>query len=307
VTRVRLLAALGCALLVAGCGLGPGATRSGGGAQLRITRDFGNQVLGSARQAKVRESDTVMRFLQSRAKTTTRYGGGFVQSIDGIAGSHSNGPHDWFYFVNGVEAPTGAATRKLAPGDVVQWDYRDWQATPHVPAIVGAYPEPFAHGQQGKRYPTRVECAPSEKACEKVAAELESAGVPAGIGVMGAEAKGSVLRIEVGTWHSLKELTDLGVLTQGPGASGVYARFTPGGALQLLDEGGHPARQAPPGTGLVAAIIPTGQQPLWVVTGVDEAGVARAAGALRPAILRNAYAVAATPSGPVRLPMRAGG
>jgi hypothetical protein len=40
---------------------------------------------------------------------------------------------------------------------------------------------------------------------------------------------------------------------------------------------------------------------------VDEAGVARAASLLNRASLRNAYAVAALPSGPVRLPLEQGG
>jgi hypothetical protein len=57
----------------------------------------------------------------------------------------------------------------------------------------------------------------------------------------------------------------------------------------------------------VAAILPPDQQPQWLVTGVDEPGVARAAALLSSAKLRNAYAVAALPSGPVRLPLEQGG
>ena len=86
------------------------------------------------------------------------------------------------------------------------------------------------------------------------------------------------------------------------------ARFTTGGSqLQLLDAKGRVARTAPPGTGLVAAIVPPDQQPLWVVTGVDEPGVARAAALLSKAKLRNAYAIAVLPSGPVRLPLEQAG
>jgi Domain of unknown function (DUF4430) len=301
----RALALIACAAL-AGCGLGAGPERSAG-VQLRVTRDFGSKTLRSASVPTIRSSDTVMRLLQKHAKITTRYGGGFVQSIDGIAGNESGGRHDWFYFVNGTEAPTGAANRELKPGDVVQWDYRTWNATPHVPAIVGAFPEPFLHGQKGTRYPTRVECSASTKSCGAVQRQLDKAGVPAGSGSVGAEARGGVLRIEVGKWSDLASLQDLDVLPKGPAASGVYARFArPTGPLQLLDAGGHVVRNAPPGTGLIAAIIPEGQQPLWVVTGVDDAGVARAAALLDASELRNAYAIAATPSGPLRLPLEAG-
>jgi Domain of unknown function (DUF4430) len=302
--RVRLACALlAAAVGLGGCGLGAGPVRGREGAQLSVTRDFGRQQITMASVAKVRESDTVMRLLQSKAKTTTRYGGRFVQSINGLSGTQSGGPHDWFYFVNGTEAPIGAAARRLKPGDVVQWDYRNWQATPHVPAIVGAFPEPFAHGQEGTRYPTRIECANGENACSAVQDALDAADVPAGTGALGSEARGGLFRIQVGPWSVLRQIQELEPLEKGPDASGVYARFTGPHSLQLLDASGRAVRQAPPGTGLVAAIIPKDQQPLWVVTGVDEAGVARAAALLSQAKLRNAYAIAATPSGPLRLPL----
>jgi hypothetical protein len=301
----RAIALIACAAL-AGCGLGAGPKRSGT-VQLRVTRDFGTETLRTASVPKVRSSDTVMRLLQRNAKITTRYGGGFVESIDGIAGNESGGRHDWFYFVNGTEAPTGAADRQLKPGDVVQWDYRTWNATPHVPAIVGAFPEPFLHGQNGTRYPTRVECTSSTKSCTAVQRQLDKAGVPAGSGSVGAEARGGVLRIEVGKWADLAALQDLDVMPKGPATSGVYARFAgTHGPLQLMDANGRVVRNAPPGTGLVAAIIPKDQQPLWLVTGADEAGVARAAAMLDPVKLRNAYAIAAMSSGPLRLPLQPG-
>src|SRR3712207_8032212 len=54
------------------------------------------------------------------------YGGGFVQSIDGISGGRQRGRSvDWFYYVNGIEGGSGAAARKLAPGDRVWWDHHD--------------------------------------------------------------------------------------------------------------------------------------------------------------------------------------
>jgi hypothetical protein len=300
---VRRAVLIALCIGLAGCGLGPGAPKGGSGAKLRVTRDFGRTTLAAASIPKVRSSDTVMRLLQSHVKTTTRYGGGFVQSIDGLSGKESGGRRDWFYFVNGVEAPTGAATRSLAPGDVVQWDYRQWDATPHVPAIVGAFPEPFLHGQDGKRFPTRIECATSGSVCSTVQNKLDDAGISAGTGALGSEARGNVLRIEVGKWADLRHLQDVDALAKGPAASGVYARFVGPARLDLLDPNGQIARQAPAGTGLVAAIIPPDQQPLWVVTGVDDAGVSRAVSLLTVAKLRNAYALAALPSGTLRLPV----
>ena len=166
-----LLAALLLACLApaaAGCGFGEGEERAGGGATLRVTRDFGHRELGQVRIDKVREGQTVMRMLRSEFDVKTRFGGRFVQSIDGLAGQGSGGQVDWFFFVNGVEAGKGAAEWKVSPGDQIQWDRRDWSAAMRVPAIVGAYPEPFVSGVGGKRRPVRVECEDVQaKACTR--------------------------------------------------------------------------------------------------------------------------------------------
>ena len=175
-----LLAALalaGCGLGPAGCGFGEGEEREGG-ASVRITRDFGHFEVGAVRVARVREDQTVMKLLQSEFDVDTRFGGRFVQAIDGIEGEGAGGQVDWFYFVNGVEAGVGAAEYELSPGDRVQWDYRDWSATMRVPAIVGAFPEPFLHGLEGRRRPVRVECEDDDApVCDEAKERLEGVGV----------------------------------------------------------------------------------------------------------------------------------
>jgi hypothetical protein len=308
VTRRFLpLLAAACALVLGGCGFGPGQAKKGG-VELRVTRGFGAHELGPpARAAKVRESDTVMRFLQTSRKVTTRFGGGFVQSIDGLAGTIS-GERDWFYYVNGSEASVGAADYKLSPGDVVQWDYHDWHATQHVPAIVGAYPEPFLHGIDGKRLPTRVECeSESSAACTRVKDTLANAGANVTSAAIGAPASDATLRVIVAKFGVAQQVRGVAALRDGPATSGVYARFDGSGtAFSLLDSSGRSVRPAPPGTGLVAATQQAAQAITWIVTGVDDAGVQRAAAALDRAQLRNAFSVAATPAGVVRLPVGTG-
>ena len=305
----RLLAWLlvaAVAVAPAGCGFGPGESKSGA-VQLRVTRDFGRQELGApARREEVRESDTVMRFLQGERKVTTRFGGGFVQSIDGLGGTIS-GERDWFYYVNGSEASVGAADYKLSPGDTVQWDYHDWHATQHVPAIVGAYPEPFVHGFDGKRLPTRLECEDDgSAACKQVGDKLAEQGANVSNAAIGAPASDATLRVIVAKIGVADQVRAAGSLQNGPATTGVYARFNSSGtALELLDPSGRSARQAPPGTGLLAATQLPAQAVTWLVTGVDDAGVERAAAALDPGKLRNAFAVAATPSGLVKLPVEA--
>ena len=308
--RSRVLASAALAVALAAlpaCGLGPGRERSGG-AELRVTRDFGQQRMHAANRERVREGDTVLRFLQSERRVETAYGGGFVQSIDGVSGAGSSGQRDWFYFVNGLEANVGAAERKLSQGDVVQWDFRRWGAAMSIPAIVGAYPEPLRSGIEGKRLPVRVECAKDRgRACREVERRLRGAGVTASVGPFGGVGGEDLLRVVVAPWSLARRVRAAVALEKGPQASGVFARFgRVGRRLELLEDTGRAARPAPPGTGLVAATALEGEQRVWLVTGGDEAGVERAAASLDPSTLRDRFAVAALPDGPEALPLGAG-
>jgi hypothetical protein len=65
-------------------------------------------------------------------------------------------------------------------------------------------------------------------------------------------------------------------------------------------------RAAPPGTGLIAATENESSGIVWVVTGTDDDGVARAAEALEERKLHGAYALAETPQESVRLPVAEG-
>lgn len=302
----RALALLALALGLAGCGLGAG-DRQPGGVELRVTRDFGERLIGSTRRDGVREGETVMRLLRSSEREVqTRYGGRFVQSIGGLSGRGPNGRRDWFFFVNGIESEVGAAEYGLHEGDRVQWDYRDWRATMTVPAIVGAFPAPLVRGVEGKRFPVRVECEDEGGApCREVKRRLGDAGVAASSSAFGADATRNVLRVIVARWPKARTVQAVGRLTGKPDESGVFARFE-GERLRLLGEDGQTARAAAAGTGLVAALRPGPEEILWVVTATDQAGLQRAAESLSERSLRDAFALAATPEGPLKLPLRGG-
>lgn len=306
--RRSVLACLAAAVLAAlsGCGLGAGAERSGEGVDLRVTRDFGHQLVLAKNDLPIREDETVMRLLKSNAeKVETRFGGGFVQSIDGISGRGSDGTSDWFYFVNGIAAVEGAADFEVSPGDVIQWDRRDWDATPDVPAIVGAFPQPFLDGLGGKRFPVRVECQDSEsESCDTVKQTLRDAGVPANGASLGAPGNQNVARVVVADWATARHQPTARIVELGPERSGVFARFTDGGdTLELLDADGRTVRSAGAGAGLVAALRPNDRELLWLVTGVDEQGVAAATAAFRARDLRDAFAVAAVDGEVSKLPL----
>lgn len=159
--REALALALAVAAL-AGCG-GEG----GGKATIWITRDLGTHVL---LQKSVPSGLTAMQALDRVADVDTRYGGRFVQAINGVHGSLA-AQHDWFYFINGYEGDRSAAEYRLHPGDVEWWDFRSWRRRMREPLVVGAFPEPFVHGYGGKTLPARVVyLQPDERAdAEKVA------------------------------------------------------------------------------------------------------------------------------------------
>ena len=304
-------AALALAALVAGtagCGLGPGPGT--GGVSLVVTRNFGDGRVGGVHADRVPGSETVMRFLSRSFSVQTRYGGGFVQAINGLSGQYGAGRRiDWFYYVNGIEASKGAAAFALHRGDRVWWDRHDWSAAQRVPAVVGSFPEPFLHGREGKRLPTRIDCASgASAACDTVARELRAVGVPAAQAALGTTFDPDTLRVVVGPWSAARSDPAARQVEGGPTASGVYARFDAGGKrLVLLDATGRARRTYAAGAGLIAATRLGDRAPTWVVAGTDAAGTAAAARAFAdPSALSDRFAVAAVSGGVLPVPVGGG-
>jgi len=275
----------------AGCGLGPG--RGTSNITLTVTRNFGTSQIATLTKARVPGSETVMRMLERSFHVQTRYGGGFVESINGLSGDSAR--HDWFYYVNGIEAKAGAASTAVHRGDRIWWDLHDWQTTDSVPAVVGSFPEPFLHGTGGRRLPTTIGCATDASApCARVAASLKADGVPVASQLLGAGSGNASLAVLVGTWRDMRGVIAAGLIARGPSSSGVYARFAGrgGGSLQLLSASGKVVRTLGAGAGLIAATRDQVSEPTWLITGTDAAGVSAAAAALTPARLRNHFALA---------------
>jgi hypothetical protein len=148
---VLILLALG---LLAGCGE---EAAGNGAAQLWVTRDRGSEVVLTA---SVPAGISAMEALRREADVETRHGGRFVHSIEGVEGGVAD-QRDWFFYVNGYEADRSATDYTLHPGDVLWWDYRSWAGELRVPVVVGAFPEPFLHGFDGRRRPAIVEAKAS--------------------------------------------------------------------------------------------------------------------------------------------------
>jgi hypothetical protein len=299
------------AVALAGCGLGAGPAPSA--ITLTVTRDFGAQTVRSMSPPRVHGQETVMSLLMRNATVTTRYGGGFVQSVNGSSGTATGGqPRDWFYYVNGVLAPQGAAATNVHPGDHIWWDLHDWSQTDSVPAVVGSFPEPFLNGIGGKRLPVRVECAAiSSPPCRTVSSRLRALGVPAALAAIGPGDEPETLRVLVGPWHALRGDPAAHQIELGPRSSGVYARFAASGTnLALLSEQGAVARTLAAGAGLVAATRYGEEAPAWFITGTDSTGVELAAHSLDAATLARRFALVLAPGGvalPAPAPASAGG
>jgi hypothetical protein len=292
-------------LVLAGCGFGPADVQTGGSVSVTVSQDFGQERPAPTSSETAREGETVMRLLQRTFDVKTRYGGNFVQEIDGVSGGEEDGRRvDWFYYVNGIEAGEGAGERKLYPGDRVWWDHHDWEATMRIPAVVGSFPEPFRSGRQGKKLPIRLVCMDAEaRTCDEVETRLGDAGVKNVARSNLESSPGKVLRILVGTWANVRKDFASRQLERGPEASGVFAKPTVAGdSIALLDADGKTSGTLGAGGGLVAATAYQDDAPTWLVTGTDDVGVAAAAAALNEDQLRYHFALAIEDGRGVSLP-----
>ncbi len=295
------IALLGAALATAGCGLGPG--EGVGEVTLTVTRDYGAEPMLRPVAEEASESDSVMRVLERSADISTRYGGGFVQSIEGLEAEERFGrSSDWFFYVNGVESTVGAADYPLHGGEQIWWDYRDWTAAMRVPAVVGSWPEPFLNGYDGKRRPVAVVCMGGGGACDTARESLSAAGADVAAG-----SPQGAIRVLVGPWARVREDAAAAQIEGGPQVSGIFADFQRrGDSFRLVGLGvdGEPAQTFGSGAGLVAATRRYDAPPTWIVTGADEAAARAAASLLDAADLRDHYAVATEGSEETSLPVR---
>lgn len=274
--RLRRLAVL-AALLVAGCG--QEVAEAPDGVRLTVTERFGTE--RELVRPLVRVPD------DATARDVVRRAGAVPAML----------------FVNGVGVDAREQAR-VRDGDQV-WSDRNTAGADRVPAVVGAFPEPFVRGFRGERLPTRIECdEPSEPQCDRIAQTLAEYRVFPGRSRLGTGGGEESLRVLVGPWSALR--TDrAGILIDlGPERSGVYARFSEDGrSLALLDARGRAVRTLGARTGLVAATRFDVTAPTWLVTGTDAAGVAAATRALREDVLRDRFAVAIVAGDPVALPV----
>jgi hypothetical protein len=275
---VAALAAL--AVAASGCySKQKAAPRSGApAAAVLVTRDFGARAVVQGRVATGQDALSALREL---AKVGTSYGGRFVQSVDGVAGSLT-GEKDWFLYVDGVESSVGALDVQLRPGDRVWWDYHSWNGDyMSVPALVGAFPEPFLHGLHGEPPPLAVTGSGSTA--------LRAALVRDGAR-LGGTAK--PWRVLVGSDAELRRIPDYAALAQA-GAGAHLMAFVQNGRVQVFD-----GRRVRPLAGARVAVWATktddDRRVVMAIAGLDAASARRAADAIArdPGLLAGRFAAA---------------
>ena len=190
-----------------------------------------------------------MRALERSAEITTRYGGGFVQSIEGLEARRAPSAHS-----TGSSTSTGSSQRWAPPTTRCTGESRSGGTTAtgvaamRVPAVVGSWPQPFLNGYDGKRHPVAVECLGGGAACGAVRGRLEDAGVDGGRQLAGRRDPGVGRALGAGAERSG------GGADRGRAADQWGLRRLPAGAneyvLQGLDEDGEVGR-------------PLGRTPAW--------------------------------------------
>lgn len=260
--------------------------------QVRViaTRDFGKELIFD-KTVQIDAKATAMDALQKAAQVETKYGGGFVSSIDGISseyGGADSKKKDWFFYINGMVSNVGAGDYVLKEGDIEHWDFRDWSYQQFVPAIIGSYPQPFLSGFRTSVSPTLVVYeATFHKEAESLVDDLKQMGVSQVSAVSADQlSKGSQeqsnLIIIAGPQNSL--ILELNRLHK---KLGFYAHIEDGKVV-VLDSAGKLSKQYDRDCGLIQATqnpwnpqgIGAGESVVWMITGTGANGVRSAANAL---------------------------
>jgi len=280
-------------IAVAGCSRrseAPGPAQGEPAARMVATADHGAKVLLDRRVVPGR---SVMDGLRDVTPVDTAYGGGFVKAMLGL-GSQASPAADWFFYVNGIESPVGAAAVALGDGDVAWWDYRRWGGMLSVRGVVGSWPEPFVHGAGGGIV--------TASADPPIAGALARAGAHTTTGA-------ARFRVRVGTDASLSSRDGAWRAIDGDPAGRGLAGGIAAGRVVLMPPGG--GRPVPvPGAHAVVVLVPAGARAtdgaLLAVAGLDQTSAAAAARTIArdPTVLHLRYAVAFDAAG---MPVRAAG
>jgi hypothetical protein len=114
-----------------------------------VTKDFGKELL-LEKTITVAQDISALEASKQVAEIETKYGGGFVSSINNVSSSYPKTQYDWFFYVNGFLSKTGASNYIIMNGDSIAWDYHRWDVSQFQSAILGSYPKYLTNGYSGE-------------------------------------------------------------------------------------------------------------------------------------------------------------
>ena len=280
------------ACVLCSCSAPPQEALQAGPASVRVivTLDFGQELVFDE-TVRINTGATAVDALQKAARVETRYGGGFIHSINGISseyGGANSRKKDWFFYINGIASNVGARDYVLREGDVEHWDFRSWSYQQFIPAVISSYPQSFLIGFKAPVLPTVVVYgAPFQPEAERIRDNLKQVGVSQVSAVSADQLPGESreqvnLIIIAGTQDKI--ISELNNLHK---RLGFYA-YIEDGNIVVLDSGGKKSRVFNRDCGLIQATqnpwnpngIGAGESVVWMVTGTNTEGVRGAANAL---------------------------
>ncbi|MDS1029252.1 DUF4430 domain-containing protein [Bacillota bacterium LX-D] len=282
---------------------------SGKTVSLWITKDFGKSSL-LKKEIILEKNWTVFDVLQSSAQLETAQGGGFITGINGLT-AESGQKKAWMYYVNGIFANVGVLDYLPHLGDVIWWDYHKWESMSTFPAVIGSYPEPFLHGYKGKvKTTTILSLSENQELADKLKQVLKAKGV-ASVQCQDLAKNQSLTRtgptIVLGEWKKLRQIKSLSELNAAYSKTGTCVHFT-GKGLEIINSSNKVAKTLTKSAG---AIVATGdgngdEKPLWLVVGIDEAGLKQAVNILagHPEKIKSCYQAAVSGGKVLSLPVQ---
>ncbi len=155
------------------------------GVRFIITKSFGYEVIKDE-VVPFNENYAVLDYLEAISEVETAYGGGFVNGIDGLKSGFTDSKDkvkkDWFFYANGIFSHMGALDYYPLAGDVIQWDYHEWENSSNSNAVLTGWPSVFISGYDGLKAETSIVYTETYKdAAEGLRKALKETGVDASI------------------------------------------------------------------------------------------------------------------------------
>jgi len=248
---------------------------------LWVTENFNRPVL-TKKNISI-EGRSALELLEHNASIETSYGGGFVNSVNGIKSGADKGKKcDWFYYANGVMAHIGAAGYFPKDGDIIWWDYHSWSDGVYVSSVIGSFPQPFIGGRQEAICPTVIYTIERlMQASGMLKKNLDNLGVKnVSIRPFNKDAVfdySKNIYIVIGPWQELKSHRFIHGIYRNSKKTGFYAEFDEDSIRGLNFDGTPSAERFKEGALILAAKLGFGRDnPIWFVTGTDDGPVEKA-------------------------------